>query len=132
MKEEREAFSKRLANAMSAAGHEPRPSVLANLFNLNYRQGEPVSFQTASRWLGGRAMPKQDKLRVLARKLGMEPHALRYGTTISKVSEPNLDWPVELKPQERELIDAYATLSTIHRKLVRELVTALAKTSTPA
>ncbi|NCT67403.1 MAG: transcriptional regulator [Rhodanobacteraceae bacterium] len=125
MKEEREAFSKRLAEAMRAAGYEPRPSVLSREFNLRYR-GEPITFQSASRWLNGRSLPGQDKLQVLARLLGVEPHALRYGGSTSRIGEPRLPWDAALKPHDREAVEGYLALPAQHRKLVRELIAALA------
>ena len=128
MKEEREAFSRRLADAMRDAGYEPRPIVLLKLFNTRYR-GQSVAFQSVSRWLNGRSIPEQDKLQVLAKVLGAEPHALRYGGPVSKVAEPRFQWMADLKPQDREAINAYAALSAPHRKLVRELIGALSSSS---
>ena len=58
-------FAQRLREAMVAAGLEPRPGVLLNLFNTRY-WGRSVSFQAVSRWLRGQAIPEQDKLLVLA------------------------------------------------------------------
>lgn len=126
MKEEREAFSRRLADAMREAGYEPRPTVLLKLFNTRYR-GRSVSFQSVSRWLNGSSIPEQDKLQVLAKVLVAEPHALRYGAPGSKVAEPRAQWPADLKPQERDVISAYAALPAAHRRLVRELIAALAR-----
>jgi hypothetical protein len=125
MKEERESFSKRLVEAMRNAGYEPRPSVLAREFNLKYR-GEPVTFQSASRWLNARSIPELDKLRVLGRLLGLEPHVLLLGASASKVAEQRGDWISGVKPAERELVEAYRSLSTPQRRLVRELIAALA------
>jgi transcriptional regulator with XRE-family HTH domain len=124
MKEEREAFSRRLAQAMRDAGLEARPSVLAREFNLRFR-GEPVSFQSASRWLHGRSIPTQDKLRLLAKLLGLEPHVLRFGTTTSAIAESPAAWHAGLKSQDHEMIEAYLALPASRRKLVRDLVTAL-------
>jgi transcriptional regulator with XRE-family HTH domain len=124
MKEEREAFSRRLAEAMRDADYEPRPSVLFKLFNSRYR-GESVSFQSVSRWLRGRSIPEQDKLQLLARLLGAEPHVLRFGGSSSKVAEPRADWRSEFRPQDREAIEAYLSLSAAQRKLVRDLLFAL-------
>ena len=45
-------FAERLQAAMRAAGLEPRPAVLLNLFNTNY-WGRSVTFQAVSRWLRG-------------------------------------------------------------------------------
>lgn len=125
MDEERKAFSKRLAEAMRGAGYEPRPSVLAREFNLKYR-GEPVSFQSASRWLNARSIPEQDKLQVLARLLAIEPQALRFGGLPSKVAEPRAAWLADLKAQDREVVESYLALPAQKRRLVRELIAALA------
>lgn len=124
MSDEREEFSKRLRAAMLAAGHESRPSVLFKQFNARYL-GRSVSFQAASRWLNGKSIPEQDKLQVLAGLLGVEPHVLRYGGK-SRVGESRPMWPDALGVQGRLMVDAYLTLSTAQRKLVRELVNALA------
>lgn len=71
-------FAERLRNAMLAAGYEARPSVLEKGFNSRY-WGRSVTFQAASRWLRGEAIPSQEKLQVLAEWLKIEPHALRFG-----------------------------------------------------
>ena len=125
MNEERKAFSRRLAEAMREAGYEPRPNVLHKLFNSRYR-GPSVAFQSASRWLNGRSIPEQDKLQVIARLVGVEPHVLRYGAVASRVAEPRPAWLNDLKPGDREAIDAYFALAAPQRKAVRELIAALA------
>ena len=126
MKEERQAFSRRLADAMRDASYEPRPSVLFRLFNSRY-PGESVSFQSVSRWLNGRSIPEQDKLQVLAALFGIEPHRLRFGTgMVSRQSiEPRAAWQPQPTLQDRETFDAYLTLPPAQRKLVRELIAAL-------
>ena len=126
MKEERHAFSRRLADAMRDAGYEPRPSVLFRLFNSRY-PGESVSFQSVSRWLNARSIPEQDKLQVLATLFGIEPHRLRFGTgaTPRHPVEPRSAWPALPTPQDRETFDAYLALPPLQRKLVRELIAAL-------
>lgn len=124
MSDERHQFSRRLAEAMRAAGYEPRPAVLFRLFNARYR-GRSVTFQSASRWLGGRSIPEQDKLQVLADLFGMAPHVLRYGGGRS-VGEPRAAWP-QVGVREREVIEAYLRLPLRQRELVGELVQVLAK-----
>jgi transcriptional regulator with XRE-family HTH domain len=123
MTDERQEFSRRLAEAMRVAGYEPRPSVLSRLFNTHYR-GRSISFQSASRWLGGRAIPGQDKLQVLSRLLGVEPHALRYGGR--HVAEPRLGWRAGIAGGDQQVIEAFLDLPPRHRELVGELVKALA------
>ena len=74
-------FAERLQAAMRAAGLEPRPAVLLNLFNANY-WGRSVTFQAVSRWLRGESIPAQDKLIVLAGVLKVEAEVLRFGGTV--------------------------------------------------
>jgi len=126
MKQEREAFSRRLADAMREAGLEARPVVLAREFNLSYR-GDPITFQSASRWLRGKSIPGQDKLQALARRLEIEPQVLRFGSAkATAVAEPAVRRFSGLRPQDREAIDAFLLLPAERRKLVRELIAALA------
>lgn len=125
MSSEREKFAQRLAQGMQQAGYEPRPSVLSRLFNVRFR-GHSVTFQTASRWLRGQAMPTQDKLQVLADMFGMEPHALRFGPPArSRVAESRLPWPAGMGSRERQVIDAFLQLPPKKRELVAELVKTL-------
>ncbi|MBA2239095.1 MAG: helix-turn-helix domain-containing protein [Lysobacter sp.] len=125
MSDERKEFSRRLAAAMSAAGHEPRPSVLFKQFNSSFT-GRSVSFQSASRWLNGQSIPEQDKLQVLARLYGVSPQALRFGDKPARaVAESRASWPEALNAADRSMLDAYLALAAERRKLVRELVQAL-------
>ncbi|WP_394695597.1 hypothetical protein [Pseudoxanthomonas japonensis] len=122
MGNEREKFSQRLANAMQQAGYDVRPKVLFNLFNSHYR-GRSVTFQTTSRWLAGKAIPAQDKLQVIASVLGVEPHALRYGSSArSRVAETQAVWPAGVGSRDRHVIDAFLRLSQRKREVVGELV----------
>lgn len=122
MGNEREKFSQRLANAMQQAGYDVRPKVLFNLFNSNYR-GRSVTFQTTSRWLAGKAIPAQDKLQVIASVLGVEPHALRYGSSArSRVAETQAVWPAGVGSRDRHVIDAFLRLPQRKREVVGELV----------
>lgn len=126
MGNKREKFSQRLANAMQQAGYEARPTVLFHLFNTHYR-GRSVTFQTTSRWLAGGAIPAQDKLQVIADVLGVEPHALRFGTPArSRVAETRAAWPAGVGSRERQVIDAYLKLPPKKREVVGELVRMLA------
>ncbi len=110
---------------MSAAGHEPRPSVLFKQFNSSFT-GRSVSFQSASRWLNGQSIPEQDKLQVLARLYGVSPQALRFGDKPARaVAESRASWPEALNAADRSMLDAYLALAAERRKLVRELVQAL-------
>ena len=124
MSDERLAFSRRLTQAMNDAGYKPRPAVLFRLFNARYT-GRSVTFQSVSRWLGGRSIPEQDKMQVLAELLGVSPSNLRFGDGY-RVAEPQAEW-VALGPRERAMIDTFIALPAPLRELVGELVRALAK-----
>lgn len=120
-------FAQRLRDAMVAAGLEPRPGVLLNLFNAHY-WGRSVSFQAASRWLRGEAIPAQDKLLVLAEVLRVEPEVLRFGQAVRhRVQERRQRWDEGVGYQEREVFDAFLGLPAPQRKLVREVILALAE-----
>ena len=68
-------------------------------------------------------MPKQDKLRVLAAMVGMQPHELQFGGS-ARVGEAGPTWEAMSAP-DRAMLDAYLSLPTAQRKLVRELLAAL-------
>ena len=123
MGNERQDFSRRLADAMRAKGYAPRPGVLHKLFNSKYA-GDSVAFSTASKWLRGMAFPEQDKLRVLAMLFAVEPHVLRFGTK-HRIAEPRDNWPDASSAQDHAMLSSYLALSSAQRKLVRELVAAL-------
>lgn len=119
-------FGQRLREGMRAVGLESKPSVLLNLFNARY-WGTSVSFQAVSRWLNGQAMPRHDKLVVLAEILRMEPELLQYGRAVHRsVQEKRKRWDEALSYQEREMFDVYLQLPVAQRKLVREVIDALA------
>lgn len=129
MSDERTGFSERLAAAMRAQGHEPRPSVLVTQFNLRF-SGASVSFQSASRWLRGKGIPQQDKLVVLADWLKLTPDFLRYGNR-SGVGKPHFGQVREDPPEydERRIFDIYRALHATQQKVVREVILAFAATS---
>ena len=124
-------FAERLQAAMRAAGLEPRPAVLLNLFNANY-WGRSVTFQAVSRWLRGESIPAQDKLIVLAQVLKVEPEVLRFGGTVRKsVREHHQRWQEGVGYLERETFDAFLQLPAPQRKLIREVILTFAKVHSP-
>lgn len=128
MSDERQDFSRRLAEAMRAKGYSPKPGVLHKLFNSHYG-GRSVAFSTASKWLRGMALPEQDKLQVLAALFGVDPHVLRFGGATGKhrVADGGMPWPAGIGARERLVIDAFLALPPKRRELVGELVSAIAE-----
>lgn len=120
-------FAQRLHAAMVAAGLEPRPGILLNLFNTHY-WGRSVTFQAVSRWLKGEAIPAQDKLVVLAGLLKIEPEVLRFGEGVRQsVQQHHQRWDEGAGYLERETFDAVLRLPAPQRKIIREIILAFAK-----
>ncbi len=101
---------------------------LALHFNLRHRGSEPVSPQTAHKWLTGRTIPTQDKLQTLAEWFKVDLHWLHYGPPPSgnpnrAVPRPlSRDGKYPLSPETLELASKVESLSSHHRYLVQELV----------
>ena len=125
MDKEKAAFAARLRGALEAKGIEASAAVIEKRFNSRY-DGAAVTAQAISGWLNGKSIPKQDKLRVLAAIVGMEPHELQFGGKPA-VGEGKADWAQALGVPERSMLDAYASLPATQRKLVRDLVASLAR-----
>ncbi|SEA21049.1 MULTISPECIES: helix-turn-helix domain-containing protein [Acidovorax] len=120
-------FAARLQAAMRAAGLEPRPAVLLQLFNGHY-WGRSVTFQAVSRWLRGESIPAQDKLITLAEVLKIEPEVLRFGKAVrDSVQERRQRWEEGVGYLERETFDAFLQLPAPQRKLIREVILTFAK-----
>lgn len=126
MDKEKTEFAKRLRVALHAAGIEASAAVLEKRFNSRYA-GTAVTAQAISGWLNGKSMPKQDKLRVLASLVGLAPHELQYGEGKLRVGVGQTHWADSMGPQDLATVDAYLSLPSAQRKLVRELVAALSQ-----
>lgn len=125
MKDEKAEFAARLRAALQAANIEPSAAVVEKRFNSRYA-GAPVTAQAISQWLNGKVIPRQDKIRVLAALVGVDPHVLQYGGGRSRVGEGRAEWAEGMAAQDRAMVDAYLHLAPSQRKLVRELIAALA------
>ena len=125
--DQKREFANRLQAAMCAAGLEPRPAVLLNLFNAHY-WGRSVSFQAVSRWLRGESIPEQDKLITQAEILKIEPEVLRFGEGIRQsVQKHRQRWEEGVGYLERETFDVFLQLPAPQRKLIREVILTFAK-----
>lgn len=124
MDKEKVAFAARLRGALEAKGIEASPVVVEKRFNSRY-EGAAVTQQAISGWLNGKSIPKQDKLRVLAALVGMEPYELQYGGK-PRVGEGKLNWAEGMATQDRLMVDTFLHLPSPQRKLVRDLIAMLA------
>jgi len=122
----KDEFSKRLRAAMRTAGMKASGTELERAFSLEWH-GPPISVQTASNWISGKHLPSQDKLPVLASVLKIDPHALMYGTPASlTVAERRRAWEDRATYAERQSIDAFLSLPTPQRLIVRDVINAFA------
>ena len=111
---------------MQAKGYDPRPSVLATQFNSRFH-GPSITFQTASRWLNGQAMPKPDKLIVLADWLRMDRGLLGFGEKDARRgNDKQIKERAAAYDADEQLLRAIHALPDAQRKLVRELIAILA------
>jgi len=121
---EKEAFSRRLRQALAAAGCDDRsPTRLAREFNRRHKSGD-VSVNAAHRWLRGEAMPAQAKLKTLAAWLGVTPEWLRFGEMDVPAVAYAANEPA-LTESDRDLVRAFRRLNAGHRQAVREMIMAL-------
>lgn len=125
--DEKTEFGQRLRDAMSKAGYPLRPVVLEREFNTRY-WGQSVTLQAVRRWLRGEAIPSQDKLKVLADWLKVEPEVLRFGEGVRQsVQEHRQRWDEGVGYLEREAFDAFLQLPAPQRKVVREVILTFAQ-----
>ena len=77
--DEKQGFSRRFREAMRKIRvNANSPTQVAREFNLRYH-GDPVTAQAIRKWLAGKALPSQDKIRTLALWLEITPQWLRFG-----------------------------------------------------
>ena len=120
-------FTKRLRAAMTHAGYVASPSVLEHEFNLRW-PGKSISNQAAWGWLNNRSIPTQDKMKVLAEWLKVEPDVLRFGDAVRlSVQQHKKRWDEGVGHVERETFDAFLQLPAAQRKIIREVILTFAK-----
>ena len=127
---ETKAFAERLRTALEGSGVRASPTLVANEFNLRY-WGRSITAHAARNWLLGLAMPTQDKLRVLADWLQVNPDELRFGRAEGKPMQRELDTALgEMSLMDREMMGRYLSLPMPDRKTVRDVVGALVAAAT--
>ncbi len=120
-------FTERLRAAMIQAGYVASPSVLEHEFNLRW-PGKSISNQAAWGWLNNRSIPTQDKMKVLAEWLKVEPDVLRFGDAVRlSVQQHKKRWDEGVGHVERETFDAFLQLPATQRKIIREVILTFAK-----
>ena len=126
--DERQAFSKRLKEAMRKARVDiGKPTLIAREFNLRY-QGDPVSTQAVRKWLSGKALPAQDKVRALGLWLEVSTPWLRFGEADRREDRQPLAVRQETASYRLDqgwISKKFDQLNDRHKRTVLEIVHAL-------
>lgn len=87
-----ESFALALANALLANYQEiPSASFLAREFNLRNHHSEPITQESARRWLKGLAIPKFDKLVILRAWLGIDLNTLGVSNLTTTIENNQIE-----------------------------------------
>jgi len=123
--DEKQGFSKRLREALKRAQPTAEgPAALAREFNLRY-EGTPVTLQAVRKWVSGRALPSQDKVRALALWLEVSPQWLRYGEGEAAPARTLRQESASYRADPAWVSKKYEALNDGHKKMIAELVVAL-------
>ena len=126
--DEKQEFSKRLRDSLKRNQGDVRGAVsIAREFNLRY-EGTPVTAPAVRKWLAGKSLPSQDKIRALARWLEVSPHWLRFGEGEGGAARaaPALRQNVAAyRVDPQWLTKKYEALSEPHKKIIVEVLIAL-------
>lgn len=125
---ERVSFSQRLQQALSNAHYSPdSPTRLAREFNIRF-DGRPVTVHAARKWLVGEAIPTQEKLRLIAKWLGVAAEWLRFGgaESIPPAGEANNTFS-RFEAEDIKLLADLQHLDEYHRRIARELIRLLVR-----
>ncbi len=126
--DEKQGFSRRLKEAIRRARIDiSSPTLIAREFNLRYH-GDPVSTQAVRKWLLGKALPSQDKIRALAMWLDVSPHWLRLGESDRKEERQPLSVRQEAGSYRLDHgwpSRKFELLNDAHKRMVVEMIHAL-------
>jgi hypothetical protein len=124
---EKQDFSGRLREALKKAEAPAEgAAAIAREFNLRY-EGRPVTAQAVGKWLAGRALPSQDKIRALSTWLEVSPHWLRFGDGEVKAAPVARQATASYRVEPQWLVKKYEALNETHKKMLVELLVALLK-----
>ncbi|RYH66960.1 hypothetical protein [uncultured Xylophilus sp.] len=113
------AFGARFRQAMRRAGHgDLGATELADTLAMEFPQG--LSIQSVHKWVAGTAIPRPERLAVLAKWLNVSEHWLRFGPDpdASRKSIGGIDRSLNAK----ELARRIQALSGAQREIVEALL----------
>lgn len=123
--DEKQSFSRRLREALKRADTAARgPAAIAREFNLRYG-GTPVTVQAVHKWISGKALPSQDKLRALSLWLEVSPQWLRFGDPDAPSGRTARQETAGYRVDPAWVSKKYDALSDSHKRIIVELLIAL-------
>ena len=127
LSDEKQGFSRRLSDSLKRARPVAEgPAALAREFNLRY-EGTPVTVQAVRKWVSGRALPSQDKIRALALWLEVSPQWLRYGEGETAPPRAVRQESAVYRADPAWVSKKYEALNDGHKKMVVPLQQCLVK-----
>jgi len=127
METPQQKFAERLRAAIEKAGYKAEAAVLEREFN-QHCYGKGVTLHGVNKWLKGQAIPRLDKIEALAKWLRIPPEELTFGLEIKQqIKEARARWDDGIGYQDREIFEAFLSLPTPQRKIVREVIQTFAK-----
>ena len=125
LNDEKQGFSRRLRDSLRRARADSgAAAALAREFNLRY-EGTPVTVQAVRKWLSGKSLPSQDKVRALALWLEVSPQWLRYGEGEGSSARALRQDIAGYRADAAWLGKKYDALNDPHKKMIVELILAL-------
>jgi transcriptional regulator with XRE-family HTH domain len=123
--DEKQGFSRRLGESLKRAqAGAGGAAALAREFNLRY-DGTPVTVQAVRKWVSGKSLPSQDKIRALALWLEVSPQWLRYGEGEGAAPRMLRQESAAYRADAAWLSKKYEVLNDSHKKMIAELIMAL-------
>src|SRR3954469_139835 len=115
--DEKQGFSKRLRESLKRVQTAAEgPAAVAREFNLRY-EGTPVTVQAVRKWVSGRALPSQDKIRALALWLEVSPQWLPYGEGKPAPARALREEPAAYRADASWVSKKYEALNDGHKKM---------------
>ena len=125
LKDEKQGFSRRLRESLTRVQIDAGAvAAIAREFNLRY-DGTPVSAQAVRKWISGKALPSQDKIRALALWLEVSPNWLRFGEGEAGAVRALRQDTAAYRLDPAWISRKYDALNDSHKRMLVELVVAL-------
>lgn len=122
-------FSARLAAALEAAGFDHDIAGITRRFNY-LTPSATITTHAVRKWLCGKSIPTQERLRTLALLVGVTPEWLRYGKTDDEQSRETSHFD-NFPERWRAVAFDLALLDAHHHKIVEKFVALLLASSSP-